>query len=108
MLLERGDWPASVYIALILNFATQDTVAIKPAGHGLESVVSEFSEREANALPCLEPNRIGVGIELGRAGLQVEGYQPRPCGCEVGSQFCHGHVLRGPPISRVEEWRQAP
>ena len=39
-----------------------------------------------------------VGIELGRADLQVEGYQPRPFGCEVGSQFHHGHVSRGPPI----------
>src|SRR5664279_2000680 len=39
-----------------------------------------------------------VGIELGRAGLQVEGYRPRPFGCEVGSQFHRGHVSRGPPI----------
>ena len=39
-----------------------------------------------------------VGMELGRAGSQVEGYQPRPFGCEVGSQFHHGHVSRGPPI----------
>ncbi len=28
----------------------------------------------------------------------MEGYQPRPFGCEVGSQFHHGHVSRGPPI----------
>ena len=39
-----------------------------------------------------------VGIELGRADFQVEGYQPRPFGCEVGSQFHQGHVSRGPPI----------
>src|SRR5271167_589329 len=39
-----------------------------------------------------------VGIELERAGLQVEGYQSRPFGCEVGSQFHRGHVSRGPPI----------
>jgi hypothetical protein len=39
-----------------------------------------------------------VGIEPERADLQVEGYQPRPFGCEVGSPFHHGHVSRGPPI----------
>ena len=39
-----------------------------------------------------------VGIELGRADCQVEGYQPRPFGCGVGSQFHHSHVSRGPPI----------
>ena len=39
-----------------------------------------------------------VGIEPERADLQVEGYQPHPFGCEVGSQFHHGHVSRGPPI----------
>src|SRR5438132_9177144 len=37
-------------------------------------------------------------IELGRADCQVEGYQPRPFGCEVGSPFHQGHVSRGPPI----------
>jgi hypothetical protein len=42
--------------------------------------------------------KLAVGIELGRADFQVEGYQPRPFGCEVGSQFHHGHVSRGPPI----------
>jgi hypothetical protein len=55
-------------------------------------------------LPC----SYGVGIELERAGLQVEGYQPRPFGCEVGSQFHRDHVSRGPPISRVEVWRRVP
>jgi hypothetical protein len=44
------------------------------------------------------PRYYWVGIELERAGFQVEGYQPRPFGCEVGSQFHHGHVSRGPPI----------
>ena len=28
-----------------------------------------------------------VGIELGRAYGEVEGYQPRPFGCEMGAQF---------------------
>jgi hypothetical protein len=37
-----------------------------------------------------------VGIELERADLQVEGYQPRPFGCEVGSQFHHGPVPKAP------------
>ncbi len=39
-----------------------------------------------------------VGIELGRASCRREGYQPRPFGCEVGSQFPHDYVSRGPPI----------
>jgi hypothetical protein len=39
-----------------------------------------------------------VGIELGRADFQVEGYQSRPFGCEVGSQFHQGHASRGPLI----------
>src|SRR5262245_58126664 len=39
-----------------------------------------------------------VGIELVRAYWKVEGYQSRPFGCEVGSQFRHGHVFRGSPI----------
>ena len=40
--------------------------------------------------------------------MQVEGYQPRPFGCGVGSQFHHGHVSRGPPImpdSRISRVR---
>jgi hypothetical protein len=28
----------------------------------------------------------------------VEGYHPRPFGCEVGSHFHQRHVFRGPPI----------
>jgi hypothetical protein len=39
-----------------------------------------------------------VGMELGRAGLQVEGYQPRPFGCEVGSQFHPWPRFPRPPI----------
>src|SRR5215470_9802114 len=39
-----------------------------------------------------------VGIELVRAYWKVEGYHSRPFGCEVGSQFRHGHVFRSPPI----------
>ena len=39
-----------------------------------------------------------AGIELGRADGKVEGYHPRPFGCEVGSQFHQRHVSRGPPI----------
>jgi hypothetical protein len=30
--------------------------------------------------------------------LYAEGYQSRPFGCEVGSQFRRGHVFRSPPI----------
>jgi hypothetical protein len=43
--------------------------------------------------------RVMVGIELGRAVPQVEGYQPRPFGCEVGSQFRHRPRFPGPPVS---------
>jgi hypothetical protein len=39
-----------------------------------------------------------VGIELGCAVVKVQGYQSRPFGCEVGSQFHQRHVPRGPPI----------
>jgi hypothetical protein len=39
-----------------------------------------------------------VGIELGRADVKVKGYQSRPFGCELGSQFHQHHVSRGPPI----------
>ena len=39
-----------------------------------------------------------VGIELGRADVKVKGYQSRPFGCEMGSQFHQHHVSRGPPI----------
>jgi hypothetical protein len=39
-----------------------------------------------------------IGIELGRANGEVEGYQPRPFGCEVGSHFHQRNVSRGPPI----------
>jgi hypothetical protein len=49
-----------------------------------------------------------IGIELGRANGKVEGYQPRPFGCEVGSHFHQRHVSRGPPIipdSRVSQVR---
>jgi len=45
------------------------------------------------------PTRVSlVGIELGRADGKVEGYHPRPFGCEVGSHFHQRHVSRGPPI----------
>jgi hypothetical protein len=40
-----------------------------------------------------------VGIELGRAIPQVEGYQPRPFGCEVGSHFHHRPRFPRPPVS---------
>jgi hypothetical protein len=39
-----------------------------------------------------------VGIDLGRANVKVRGFQSRPFGCEVGSQFHQRHVSRGPPI----------
>ena len=39
-----------------------------------------------------------AGIEVGRAYGEVEGYQPRPFGCEVGSQFHQRHGSRSPPI----------
>ena len=39
-----------------------------------------------------------AGIEVGRAVGEVEGYQPRPFGCEVGSHFHQRHVSRSPPI----------
>jgi hypothetical protein len=39
-----------------------------------------------------------VGIELGCADVKVKGYQSRPFGCEVGSQFHLRHVPRGPPM----------
>src|SRR5712692_1152822 len=49
-----------------------------------------------------------VGIELRRAARQVEGYQSRPFGRGVGSQFHHGHGSGGPPIipdSRISQVR---
>jgi hypothetical protein len=39
-----------------------------------------------------------VGIELERAYGEVEGYQSRPFGCEVGAHFHQHHVSRGPPM----------
>jgi hypothetical protein len=32
---------------------------------------------------------VNAGIEVGRAYGEVEGYHPRPFGCEVGSHFHH-------------------
>jgi len=50
---------------------------------------------------CLLPRRACVPLNtsaflFGRADFQAEGYQSRPFGCEVGSQFHHGTVSRGP------------
>jgi hypothetical protein len=42
-----------------------------------------------------------AGIEVGRAYGEVEGYQPRPFGCEVGSQFHQRHGSRSPPYNAV-------
>jgi hypothetical protein len=39
-----------------------------------------------------------AGIEVGRADGEVEVYQSRPFGCEVGSHFHQHHVSRSPPI----------
>ena len=39
-----------------------------------------------------------AGIEVGRVVGEVEGYQPRPFGCEVGSHFHQRHVSRSLPI----------
>jgi len=47
-------------------------------------------------------------MELGCATGKVEGYQPRPFGCELGSHFHQRHVSRGPPIipdSRISQVR---
>jgi hypothetical protein len=41
---------------------------------------------------------LSAGIEVGRAYGEVEGYQSRPFGCEVGSQFHQRHGSRSPPI----------
>jgi len=52
-----------------------------------------------------------VGIELGRANGEVEGYHPRPFGCEVGSQFHQRDVSRGPPTipeGRISRFRFSP
>ena len=38
-----------------------------------------------------------VGIDLGRVYGEVEGYQPRPFGCKMDTQFHQRHVSRGPP-----------
>ena len=52
-----------------------------------------------------------VGIELGRADGEVEGYHPRPFGCEVGSHFHQRCVSRGPPTipeGRISRFRFSP
>ncbi len=73
-----------------------DLVIARPFPSALTTMVFDHSRRRwFGACPC---RPVPVGIELGRANGEVEGYHPRPFGCEVGSHFHQRHVSRGPPI----------
>ena len=72
---------------------------------GPELLTAEFAQEPKGRKEKLDFQRSGrtearsglAGIELERADGEVEGYHPRPFGCEVGSHFHQHHVSRGPP-----------
>ena len=68
---------------------------------------SRLTSRTVNRFPDpAEQTERAAGIEVGRAYGEVEGYRPRPFGCEVGSHFHWRHVSRSPPIMRYKRISQ--
>jgi hypothetical protein len=67
-----------------------DLVLARPFPSALTTMAFDHSRRRWFGTCSCKP--VPVGIELGRANGEVEGYHPRPFGCEVGSRF--------PPASR--------
>jgi hypothetical protein len=74
----------------------------------MQSAITRLPSRSGGFHPEPLTDPDVVGIELGRANVEVEGYHACPFGCEVGSHFHQHHVSRGPPASRVEVWRRVP
>ena len=78
---KRREWPTRTIFG-IPSGAGREFLFAKPICCRLEnsSSVPRFSKNECQK----RPRRWVVGIELGRAGVQVEGYHPRPFGMRGG------------------------